>query len=488
MLRSWYFRHQRQKHFYSALLQAMAEPISLLSPLMVRRRTLRHRMLRVIAFAMAVIATQAGAAGAADAPGYSVLTKPGGIYSFGSAQYYGNLIDHGYPGPAVGLATTPGDRGYSILTGFGGVYTFGDARYFGNLIDHGYPGPAVGIAMTPTGAGYAVLTSFGGIYTFGDARYWGNLIDHRYPGTAVAISYTPSGGGYAVLTATGGLYTFGDARYWGNLLDHNYPGPGASLSYTPTGNGYHILNAKGAVYTFGDAGYFGNLLDHCYPGPGVGLSNTLGPPVQPPPANGDCRPPRVIPVPWRAATHPLSCEAASLQMLLAYYGKPQTQDDVMAFVGQDLRPPYWDGSGRMHWGDPYTTFVGSVNGSEQNYTGYGMKFPPLANAATHFNLPVIRAGDGISPADLYAAVQAGHPAEVWGSYDYVPHNGVNYTAFDGRPIFWGRFFEHVFVVTAINQDQVGILDPFRNSNIIYINKPQFEAQWAEFDNAGVIFG
>ena len=206
--------------------------------------------------------------------GYSILTNFGGIYNFGTAQYWGNLLDHGYPGPAIGLGETVTGQGYDILTTFGGIYTFGDAQYYGNLLDHGYPGPAVAMAMTPTGKGYLILTSWGGIYTFGDAQYYGNLVDHGYPGPAVSISMTPSGKGYAILTSWGGIYTFGDAQYYGNLVDHHYPGPAVSLSYTGTGQGYEILTSFGGIYTFGDARYFGNLLDHGYPGPAVCLANT----------------------------------------------------------------------------------------------------------------------------------------------------------------------------------------------------------------------
>ena len=39
--------------------------------------------------------------------GYSILTQAGAIYSFGDAVYHGNLLDHGYPGPAVAMAATP---------------------------------------------------------------------------------------------------------------------------------------------------------------------------------------------------------------------------------------------------------------------------------------------------------------------------------------------------------------------------------------------
>lgn len=208
--------------------------------------------------------------------GYSILTAAGAIYNFGDSAFYGNLLDHGYPGPAVGLAETPDGHGYNILTSAGGIYSFGNANYFGNLIDHGYPGPAVALSYTPTGGGYAILTRGGGIYSFGDAqgRYYGNLIDHGFPGPAVSLAFTPSGLGYSILTSRGAIYSFGDAQYFGNLIDHGYPGVAVSLNMSRSGSGYSILTSSGAIYSFGDAPYFGNLLDHGYPGPAAAISDT----------------------------------------------------------------------------------------------------------------------------------------------------------------------------------------------------------------------
>ncbi|GAC1331051.1 MAG: hypothetical protein NVSMB17_08870 [Candidatus Dormibacteria bacterium] len=206
--------------------------------------------------------------------GYNILTAGGAIYSFGDATYHGNLIDHGYPGPAVGLSETRDAGGYNILTTAGAIYSFGNARYFGNLLDHNYPGPAVALSHTPSGNGYAILTSVGALYTFGDAPYFGNLIDHGYPGRAVSVAYTPSGRGYSILTDAGAIYSFGDAAYFGNLLDHGYPGVAVALAPTNSGGGYSILTTAGAIYSFGDATYYGNLLDHRYPGPAVSLSPT----------------------------------------------------------------------------------------------------------------------------------------------------------------------------------------------------------------------
>ena len=212
------------------------------------------------------------ATGPAGPPGYNILTDAGGLYSFGDARYYGNLLDHGFPGPAVGLAETANGSGYNILTGSGALYSFGNAEYFGNLLDHGYPGPASAIASTPSGSGYSILTAAGGLYTFGNAPYFGNLLDRGYPGHAAGLAFTPTGGGYWILTREGAIYSFGDAGYYGNLLDHGYPGVAASL--VASSRGYGILTTSGALYTFGNQPYLGNLLDHCYPGPATAISNT----------------------------------------------------------------------------------------------------------------------------------------------------------------------------------------------------------------------
>ncbi|GAC1327505.1 MAG: hypothetical protein NVSMB17_01610 [Candidatus Dormibacteria bacterium] len=233
--------------------------------------------------------------------GYNILTGAGGIYSFGDAGYFGNLIDHGYPGPAIGLSETPEGRGYAIVTTPGNLYTFGDAVYFGNLNDPcnngggpcatpAYPGPAVAFDYTPrgvttNGAGYAILTGGGGLYSFGDAQahYYGNLIDcNCIPAganlKAVSFAWTASGNGYWILADNGGIYSFGDAvdQYHGNLLDHGYPGSATGLTRSADGRGYSILTQEGGIYSFGDAvgQYYGNLIDHGYPAPGVAFSST----------------------------------------------------------------------------------------------------------------------------------------------------------------------------------------------------------------------
>ena len=67
----------------------------------------------------------------------------------------------------------------------------------------------------------------------------------------------------------------------------------------------------------------------------------------------------------------LSCEEAATSMALTHQGIYVSQDQILAELGADRRGMYVDASGRVRWGNPYQTFVGNVNGSESNYTGYG---------------------------------------------------------------------------------------------------------------------
>jgi hypothetical protein len=71
----------------------------------------------------------------------------------------------------------------------------------------------------------------------------------------------------------------------------------------------------------------------------------------------------------------LDCETAALQMALAYYGHYYSQSDLFSLENPDTRPPVAS-NGLIHqWGDPYTNFVGNVNGTDRfPPTGYGIYY------------------------------------------------------------------------------------------------------------------
>ena len=185
-------------------------------------------------------------------------------------------------------------------------------------------------------------------------------------------------------------------------------------------------------------------------------------------------------------THGLSCEAAALQMSLAAFGIQRSQDTLLSQIGSDRRAPYWDSSGTMHWGDPYATFVGNVDGSGAGLTGYGVYYPPIANVAQADGATVSQSGEGIAPSTIYAAVQAGHPVIAWVSFDWRYHQVTHYIAFDGRTVQFGSPYEHAVVVRAVSPSKILINNPW--FGVQWITKSTFESSYATFNHMAVIFG
>jgi hypothetical protein len=196
--------------------------------------------------------------------GYWLVGSDGGIFTFGSSQFYGSTGSLTLQRPVVGMTLTSDRRGYWLVASDGGVFTFGDAGFFGSIPGMGFspagtPGagkklnaPIVGMVPSPDGAGYFMVASDGGVFAFGDAKFEGSCPGiGGCSGSAVTVMPDASGNGYWLVTATGQVYNFGDAATFGA------PGPQSvpvtSAVRTPDGRGYWILFANGAVDAFGDA-------------------------------------------------------------------------------------------------------------------------------------------------------------------------------------------------------------------------------------------
>ncbi len=200
--------------------------------------------------------------------GYWLVGGDGGIFTFGSAQFYGSTGNLRLQRPVVGITPTVDESGYWLVASDGGIFAFGDAGFYGSIPGLGYApagtvgashplnAPVVGMVPTTDGGGYFMVASDGGVFTFGDARFAGSCPGiGGCAGAAVAVMPDASGNGYWVVTATGNVYSFGDATYFG--------GPGnqgslvTSAVRTPDGQGYWILFANGTVAGFGDAADLG---------------------------------------------------------------------------------------------------------------------------------------------------------------------------------------------------------------------------------------
>ncbi len=180
--------------------------------------------------------------------------------------------------------------------------------------------------------------------------------------------------------------------------------------------------------------------------------------------------------------HPLSCEEASTSMALTHQGIYVSQDQILREIGADTRPMYVDSAGRVRWGNPYETFVGNVNGSESNYTGFGTYYPPLVRMAQAHGARLLGWGS-MSAATIYARVIAGHPVVAFATWDWQWHPRRDYLSFDGQWIPWigPVYASHVYVVVGVSPSQVLIDDPIRGQ--YWISKGAFEAGYSDFNEA-----
>ena len=200
--------------------------------------------------------------------GYWLVGSDGGIFSFGSAQFYGSTGSLHLQRPVVGMVPTTDREGYWLDASDGGIFAFGDSGFYGSLpglglhpagsgLANSLAAPIVGMVSSADGHGYFMVASDGGVFAFGDARFAGSCPGiGGCVGAAVAVMPDASGNGYWLITSLGYVYGFGDAV--------NYGGPGSqsvpvtSAVRTPDGQGYWVLFANGAISRFGDAGYFGS--------------------------------------------------------------------------------------------------------------------------------------------------------------------------------------------------------------------------------------
>ena len=215
------------------------------------------------------------------------------------------------------------------------------------------------------------------------------------------------------------------------------------------------------------------------PGPATGPAH---PPAPPPPAQPPAAGGITLAVPWHHQDYNLSCEESSLSMVMAFYGRSVSDQDVLNVIGIDSQH-YWTGPGG---GDPFVDFVGDPNGSEVRNTGYGVYWPPISSAASHFGAPVSQAGQGVGSAAIYAAVAAGNPVEVWVTYDLAWHGRNDYAAYDGRSIPYAGPEEHAMVVSGVSTTEVRLNDPDRGQ--YWITRSQFETAYGVYGQMAIVFG
>lgn len=183
-------------------------------------------------------------------PGYWELGADGGIFSFGSAQFYGSMGGKHLNAPVVGMAATPDGKGYWEVGSDGGIFAFGDAGFYGSAGSLHLNKPVVGMAPTLDGKGYWLVASDGGIFSYGDARYLGSMGGAHLNQPMTGMAVTADGMGYWEVASDGGIFNFGDAIFMGSM-------GGTPLNKPIVGMAGHYweVASDGGIFSFGPSFY-----------------------------------------------------------------------------------------------------------------------------------------------------------------------------------------------------------------------------------------
>ena len=210
----------------------------------------------------------------APPPGYWQVGADGGVFTFGSAGFYGSTGSMRLNKPVVGMAPTPDHRGYWLVASDGGVFAFGDAQFYGSTGGMVLNKPIIAIIPTFDGGGYWLIASDGGVFAFGGARFYGSMgsAPPPYPITAAAPSFLA--GGYWLVDSNGQVFNYGNAPFEGQPVF----APGGyritGFAGTHDSSGYWLASANGNVADFGDAAPYGSMIGTALNAPVVGVAAT----------------------------------------------------------------------------------------------------------------------------------------------------------------------------------------------------------------------
>jgi hypothetical protein len=228
-------------------------------------------------------ATQCAAVGSVQAidmlytPGYWEVGSDGGIFSFGSAHFYGSMGGQHLNEPIVGAAALADGKGYWEVASDGGIFAFGDAKFYGSTGGDILNQPIVGMAVTPDGDGYWLVASDGGIFAFGDAKYLGSMGGVQLNKPVVGMAPSSDGQGYVLAASDGGIFAFGDDQYFGSMAGDQLSKPVVGVMPGRGRQGYTLVASDGGIFTFGDAPFAGSMGGQPLNEPIVGLVSTADP-------------------------------------------------------------------------------------------------------------------------------------------------------------------------------------------------------------------
>jgi hypothetical protein len=132
----------------------------------------------------------------ANAGGYWLFARDGGIFSYGNAVFHGSTGSMKLNSPVDGMDKEINGKGYWLVAKDGGVFAF-NVPFYGSIPGlkmSSYVG-ATSMRSTATGKGYYILASDGGVATFGDARQHGSKAVAAGSAVDMALVPPPPGSG-----------------------------------------------------------------------------------------------------------------------------------------------------------------------------------------------------------------------------------------------------------------------------------------------------
>ncbi len=160
----------------------------------------------------------------------------------------------------------------------------------------------------------------------------------------------------------------------------------------------------------------------------------------------------ILEIPIIKQIYKLSCEAASLQMALAFKKIQKNQDELLSLIGISEPKQSYSKDGNIIWGDPDLGFVGDVNGSFSTVdlnlataTGWGVSNIPVAKTAKQF-LPNSEAYAGYSIEQIIKELDSGNPIIFWHKRDSFSSDVFKYKTLAGKDISFTR--DHVAVIAG----------------------------------------
>jgi hypothetical protein len=88
-----------------------------------------------------------------DGSGYWLASSDGGVFTYGTAQFYGSMGGQHLNSPITGIVATADGHGYWLVAKDGGVFSYGDAAFEGSMGGHTMAAPIVGMTSSSGSGG-----------------------------------------------------------------------------------------------------------------------------------------------------------------------------------------------------------------------------------------------------------------------------------------------------------------------------------------------